>query len=236
MFFGNKTQKNARKAKRQSGFILTEQSPFFVKEAYKSIRTNLIFSLPEKGCKKILLTSSMVSEYKSTTAINLAISLTEYGFRVLLMDCDLRKPTVAYKLGLNPKPGISENLVGLSEISDVIQNYQTNLDVIAAGTTPPNPSELMGSEAMDELLAELEQSYDYIIIDAAPVGFVTDAVIMAKKATGYIFVVKNGVARKDEIDRSLKLMQVSGAKMLGFIFTSAAAGKARYSSYQYGER
>lgn len=218
--------------RQKNNFVLNEESSFFSQEAYKMVRTNLIFSLPQKSCKKILITSSTMHEYKSTTAINLSIVLAEYGFRVLLMDCDLRLPTIADKLRLVGKKGISDLLVGLTEKQKVIHHYAENLDVFPAGTIPPNPSELLGSDAMEELIKDLESSYDYIIIDAAPVGSVTDAVIISKWVTGFAFVVRSGVARKDNIDRCLKMMQVTGAKMLGFILTGSGMDRS-FAGYNY---
>lgn len=218
--------------RQKNNFVLNEDSSFFSQEAYKMLRTNLIFSLPQKKCKKILITSSEMHEYKSTTAINLSIVLAEYGFRVLLMDCDLRLPSIADKLRLTGKEGLSDLLVGLTEKQKIIRHYRENLDILPSGTIPPNPSELLGSDAMEGLLEELESSYDYIIIDAAPAGSVTDAVIISKWVTGFVFVVRSGVARKDNIDRCLKMMQVTGAKMLGFVLTGN--GRDRSSAgYNY---
>ncbi len=215
-------------------FIINDRTPFAVLEAYKALRTNLMFSLPGKGCKKILITSSTPGEGKSTTAINLSKVFAMNGEKVLLVDCDLRLSTAAAKMNLKNAPGLSDVLVGMEDLSESIHHMRDGLDVLTAGSTPPNPSELLGSEAMQILMAQLESSYKYIILDATPIAAVTDASVLARLASGVVLVVRNGVAERDVVGNSLDQLRLAGAKVLGFVFTSADEGRKGYKKSYYG--
>jgi capsular exopolysaccharide synthesis family protein len=214
-------------------YILTEDSPFAVQEAYKAIRTNLIFSIPEEKCKKILLTSSMQGEAKSTTSTNLAIAFAQNHDRVLLIDCDLRLPTDADKLGIARTPGLSNVLVGMCSVDDAIQRLPSELDVITAGDTPPNPSELLGSAKMEQLMEQLEGRYDYIILDTPPVNTVADASILTKLVSGVVVVVRQGISTRESLNDALTKLNLTDAKVLGFIMTGVVNEK-RKNGYGYG--
>ena len=231
MFFKKDSSKNSVIDKK---FIIGKSSSFAVQESYKTLRTNLMFSLSKKGCKKILITSSNANECKSTTCINLAKVISENGYRVLLLDCDLRLSCMAVSLDVMEKPGLSDVLVNMAPMNKAIQNVTRNLDILVAGTVPPNPSELIGSAQMKDLMDSLESQYDYIIIDAPPVGLVTDAVLLSVYVDGYIMVVRKNYANKDTIDKCLRDMQVSNARMLGFVMTDAKRSTAdKYQNYYY---
>ena len=235
-----------RKEKRMTAaqnrqFIINDNTPFAVMEAYKALRTNLMFSLPGRGCKKILITSATPGEGKSTTAINLSKVFAMNGEKVLLVDCDLRLSTAAAKLSINNTPGLSDVLVGMEELSEAIRHMEDGLDVLTAGSTPPNPSELLGSESMQVLMGQLESYYKYIILDAPPIAAVTDASVLSGLASGTVIVVRNGVADRDTVGSSIEQLRLAGAKLLGFVFTSADEGrkgykKSSYDYYGYGER
>lgn len=214
--------------------ILSNKTPFTVLEAYKTLRTNLMFSLPGKDCKKILITSAMPGEGKTTTAINLSKVFAMNGEKVLLVDCDLRLSTTADKLSIYDTPGLSDVLVGIKELSEVIQHLEDGLDVLTAGSIPPNPSELLGSESMQVLMARLESCYKYIILDAPPIAAVTDASVISCLVSGTVIVVRNGVADRDIVGSSIERLRLAGAKLLGFIFISPDDKKA-YGYYGYGE-
>ena len=218
----------------QKEYLLTKEVPFSVEEAYKSLRTNLIFSLPEDKCKIIEVTSSMQGEGKSTTAVNLAISLRKNGSTVILIDCDLRLPTVARKLRVQQKPGLTNLLFGMNSAQEVIQRHDTGVDIIAAGDLPPNPSEALGSARMSTVLDFLANNYDYVIIDAPPVGVVTDAAVLAKKASGVLLVARKGVASFESVNGAIDTLKIANANILGFIMTDADVSAKYYEGYGYG--
>ena len=220
--------------------ILNKNTPFTVLEAYKTLRTNLMFSLAGKGCKKILITSAMPGEGKTTTAINLGKVFAMNGEKVLLVDCDLRLSTTSAKLSICNTPGLSDVLVGMRELSEVIQHMEDGLDVLTAGNIPPNPSELLGSESMQILMALLENSYKYIILDAPPIAAVTDATVISSLASGTVIVVRSGVADRDTVGISIERLRLAGAKLLGFVYISPDEERKGYEKsygyYGYGER
>lgn len=229
---GQKRKKKASPVREE--YILTPDAPFSVREAYKAIRTNLMFSVPGEKCKKIMLTSSLQHEGKSITAINLGIVFAEAGKKVLLLDCDLRLPTVAQKLRVEPTPGLSNLLVGLCDAEAAIRHLDNGLDLMPAGDIPPNPSELLGSERMAQLLKALGEYYDYILLDTPPVCSVTDAVILSKTVSGVLLVARRDVSTQDSVDNTLRQLQLAGAKVLGFVFSGAHSERNRgYKKYQY---
>lgn len=235
MDFLKRKNKKLGDANLQDEVLLGEDSPFSVKEAYKTIRSNLIFSIPGEKCRKILITSANQHEGKSITAINIAIAFAQNSAKVLVADCDLRLPTCAQKLHLQQSPGLSNVLVGMCGAEDAIRHLENGVDVIPAGEIPPNPSELLGSAEMDDLIRQLEASYEYIIFDAPPVCTVTDAVILSRKMSGVVIVVGNGISSQDNISQVFEQFQLAGSKVLGFIFNGAKdEHKKKYGRYQYG--
>ena len=222
----------------QVEYLLTDTVPFAIQEAYKMIRTNIIFSIPDQKCKKILVTSALQGEAKSTTAVNVSIAFAQNQSRILLVDCDLRLPTDAKKLNAQQSPGLTNLLVGMCTLDEAIQQLPSGLDVLAAGDIPPNPSELLGSPRMEQLMKELESRYEYIILDTPPVCTVADAVILSKMASGVILVVRQGVATREYVNNALEKLRVANAKILGIVMTGAVNEKTKsYSkgkSYGYG--
>lgn len=215
--------------------ILNEKSDFYTREAYKTLRTNVTFSLTVEGCKVIAITSAMASEGKSITALNLAISFAEAGERVLLLDCDLRRPNQARLLDMKPKPGMSNVLVKLSDTKAAIKKTKhSGVDVLLSGDIPPNPSELLGSDRMANVLAELRQQYDYIFIDTPPVNVVADTSILSKCVDGILFVVRQRESEKDSVLNAIGQLEFANAKLLGFILNGVAAdGSGRYGYGKY---
>lgn len=207
---------------------------FAAAEAYKLLRTNITFSFPAEGrrCHVIGVTSTVSSEGKSMTACNLAYSLAEAGKRTLLMDGDLRLPTVAAKLELPPSPGLSNLLISDRDHGDVIRPCEKieGMDVLCAGDITPNPSELLGSARMAQLLEALSRNYEYIIVDLPPVTVVTDALVMAKLLHGVIMVVRNGVVEQRALADAMRQMDLVGLRVLGFVYNGSRqdSGK-RYS-------
>ena len=214
--------------------VLSADTTFQVREAYKTLRTNVIFSLPQEGCKRICVTSSIASEGKSTNCLNLAITFAETGAKVLIIDCDLRRPNISKLLGKKSYPGLSNVLVGLNKIDEVIQDSgYKNLDVIFSGNIPPNPAELLGSDRMGEVIEELSEKYDYIFFDTAPVNIVTDTTIIAKWMSGIIMVVLYNSTDKDTIEESIKQLEFVGGKILGFVLNGVVYGNNGSYKYNY---
>lgn len=215
--------------------VLSHNSSFQVREAYKTLRTNIRFSSPGR---KFCITSGLSGEGKSITALNVAISFAEAGQKVLLIDGDLRRPSMARLLVENGAPGLSNVLAGLCTEDEVIHKDQMpNLDVIFSGEIPPNPSELLSNENMLSLLERLEKRYDYIFIDTPPVNIVTDACIVGRLMDGVLFVVRQNRSDRESVKYGVAQLELAGVKLLGFIFNGADAkrgkGYKRYNNYKY---
>lgn len=213
--------------------VLGENSPFAVTEAYKALRTNVLFSLPDGGTKCIGVTSATKSEGKSSTALNLAISLAQIGKRVLIIDCDMRLPTIAAKLGIPGVPGLSNILVQDQNINAALRRVdEVGITVLPSGTVPPDPTYLLESNRMAKLLEILKKYYEYIIVDLPPVNSVTDAAILAKQLDGMLVVVRHGVAEYREVNNMLSQLRMTNARILGMVYNDApVTGKSYYKHY-----
>ena len=234
---GKRSNKNVDQERR---YILNRNSDFYTKEAYKSLRTNIIFATPTEGCRKICVTSGLVSEGKSITTLNLAISFAEAGQQVLLIDGDLRRPNLAKLLAMKASPGLSNVLAGLCEIEDAVnKDVFHHLDVIFSGDIPPNPSELLGHERMQRLLDQLSGQYDYIFFDTPPVNVVTDASVLSRYLDGILFVVRQGRSERDSVLHAISQLEFAEARILGFILNGADLGASNrygYSKYRKYKR
>ncbi len=229
-----KKQKETKNFDQQRKHILSRSSDFYTREAYKSLRTNIIFSIPAEGCRKVCVTSAIASEGKSITALNLAISFAETDKRVLLIDADLRRPNQSKLLERKATPGLSNVLAGLNKDKDVIhKEVFPHLDVIFSGDIPPNPSELLGHERMQQLLERLSNQYDYIFIDTPPVNVVTDASVLSRLLDGVLFVVRRNESESDSVLYAISQLEFAEAKLLGFILNGADISSA--SRYGYGK-
>ena len=216
----------------QRKMILNESSPFVLQEAYKTLRTNLLFSLRGNGCKRFCITSSMPGEGKSITILNLAISIAQTGKKVLLIDADLRRPALGRLLAENAAPGLSNVLAGqLSAFEASRKQVYNNLDVMFSGDIPPNPSELLSSEQMMAMIEELSTQYDFILVDAPPVNMVSDCCIVANMLDGIVLLARQNKARKDGVRLAVNQLQLTNTKLLGCVFNGVAATAKRY--YQY---
>ncbi len=217
-------------------FVLTDQTDFNTIETYKSIRTNIMFSMPKsEGGKVIVVTSSSPNEGKTTTSINLAITFAQMGARVILIDADLRKARVHKYLGLERTDGLSNVLCGFSELEKTIKhNVRENLDCLTAGAIPPNPAELLETEEFAALLDTLRKSYDYIFIDTPPVTVVTDALIVTKYSTGAIVIVRENYTTYDLLDETMENLKIADAKILGVVMVDCNERVPRYSYYKRG--
>ena len=207
---------------------------FTATEQYKLLRTNLDFTLPEdEKCPIIGVTSSMRGEGKSTTAVNLSYVLAEKGNKVLLIDGDLRIPSVAKKMEIENSPGLTDLLMGKgANISDFQSELLKNWFILPSGHIPPNPSELLGSRRMESVLEELKKVFDYIVIDLPPVNIVSDALSIAGLITGMILVVREDYTEKKELERCVRQLKLSNVKVLGCVMNETKTGKGSYRNYR----
>ncbi|NTW48141.1 MAG: polysaccharide biosynthesis tyrosine autokinase [Chlorobiales bacterium] len=211
-----------------------------VSEAYRALRTNVLFSgTYEAGSegklgKAYTVTSSSPKEGKSTTISNLAITIAQGGQKVLLIDTDLRRPVIHSIFGYNKEPGITNYLVGRAAIADIIRNSPiTNLDILTSGTIPPNPSELIGSQRMRDLLVELRKRYDIILFDSPPVIAVTDAQVLAKQTDGVILIISSGQTHIELARRARQAIQKVDGKILGLVLNNFDMTSTYGSYYKY---
>ncbi|MFC5338952.1 polysaccharide biosynthesis tyrosine autokinase [Leucobacter denitrificans] len=208
-------------------------------ESFRTLRTNLQFLAVHEENEKarsFVVTSAGASEGKSTTTANLAIALSETGARVLLIDGDLRKPKVAEYMGIEGGAGLTNVLINQAELVDVMQRWgRGQLYLLPAGKVPPNPSELLGSKSMDELLNSVKEHFDFILIDAPPLLLVTDAAVVSKFTNGALLVAASGQTRKQELHGAVRSLGAAGAKLLGVIVTMLPTkGPDSYSYGAYG--
>lgn len=201
-------------------------------EAFRTLRTNLQFSNLDSSIKSMVVTSSGPSEGKSTIMINLAITIAQSGKKVVVVDCDLRRPTVHKKLGLPNSEGLTNLLIQDKKIDElVLPTNVPNLFVLTSGPTPPNPAELLGTKKMKLVLAELNKVFDMVLIDAPPVIAVTDAQILSTAVDGTIIVASYGHTDKFGLTKTKELLDKVGAKVLGVVLNKVPE---RSEHYYYG--
>lgn len=231
--FGKK-DKNPSFAVNENNRTLHKNLEFTATEQYKLLRTNLDFTLPEdEKCPVIGVTSSMRGEGKSTTAVNLAYVLAEKGKRVLLIDGDLRIPSVAKKMGIEKSPGLTDILMGKgAQIGDFQSALLDNWYILPSGEIPPNPSELLGSRRMQTILNDLREKFEYIVIDLPPVNLVSDALSIAGFITGMIVVIREDYTEKKELERCYRQLKLSNVKVLGCVMNEAKTGGGSYGKYR----
>ena len=230
--------------------LFGSEIPFAALESYKLLRTKLQFSFAEEdGCRVIGITSALSGEGKSLTAINLAYSLSELGKRVILIDGDMRRPTLAKKLRIQKEPGLSSCLTGQGDLANLVQNCgipgnEKAFRVITAGQNPPNPVELLSSNRMNVVIETLRKHYDYVILDLPPVTEVSDVLAVANKLDGILLVVRHNFCNRNVLNATVRQLAFVEAKILGVVFNSVADqsrgyGKKYYSRYyqkKYGHR
>ncbi|MCA1721071.1 MAG: CpsD/CapB family tyrosine-protein kinase [Actinobacteria bacterium] len=205
-------------------------------EAFRQLRTNLQFLEVDEPVRSFVITSSVPKEGKSTTACNLAITLAQAGVRTLLIEGDLRRPRIADYLGLEGAIGVTNVLIGQVPLQDALQPWGNGtLSVLASGPLPPNPSELLASRGMHELLAEVEKSFDMVIIDAPPLLPVTDAAILSTMTGGALLGVRCRSTKRDQLRRAADALEAVDARVLGAVLNMVPRrGPDAYYSYGYG--
>ena len=201
----------------------------------------------KKGCKTIVVTSSVAGEGKTTSTVNLAITFAQAGQRVLLIDADLRKPKIHHYFSVSNTPGLTDyigsTVSGIKKeqidlFSIVHPTEFENLSVICSGTIPPNPAELLGSEPMHEFLTEISNDFDYIIIDTPPINIVSDALPIIRESDGVVLIVRYNSSTHPEVERAIASLEFIDAKILGFVVNfveTRTGGKYKYGNYgRYG--
>ena len=215
-------------------FIVETKPKSIAAESYRTLRTNLQYSSFDKEYKVIVVTSAEPGEGKTTTAGNLALSLAQGEKKVILIDCDLRKPSLHKSFKISNTIGLSDVLIGVESLSKTINKYNKNLIVLTSGKIPPNPSEMLGSKAMTDLLKAIQQEFDYVILDTPPIQAVTDSQILATKADGTILVIKAESTKKESVQNSINLLKKVNAHIIGTVLNGVDNKKNKYY-YYYGE-
>lgn len=234
----NKRRNERRKLAENNGFsksdpkkILCQNSPFAVKEAYNAIRTNLLFTQQGEKCPIFVVTSPTANNGKTINSINLAVSFAQMGKRTLLIDADMRNPTIHRMFSISVKNGLSEILAGLTDNISVSKTDVENLSVLTAGKIPPNPAELLSSARMDKLLEFVKEHYDCVFIDTPPINLVTDSTIFAQKVTGFIVIVKTDTTNTHDVKTTVTNIEQIDGNILGFILNDVNSEKKKYYSY-----
>lgn len=216
-----------------SVMLLSEKSSFSMQEAYKTLRTNITFSLPGSDCKCIGIISATRGEGKSSIACNLAISLAQLNKRIILIDCDMRLPTIAAKLDIRSVPGLSNYLSGGADTVPIVHVEERGIDVIPSGNIPPDSTALIDSQEMKTLIKELKQKYDYIIFDFPPINVVSDAVMMTSQVDGYLIVIRHNVSENQLVAETIRQLHFADSRIIGFVYNGKREEKKYYKKRNY---
>ena len=211
----------------------SKKVPFAVSEAYKSIRTNLISVLAKQHNKIAVISSPNASEGKSTTAINIAISLSQLNKKVILIDADVHRPSIHAKLKMKNNDGIMNVLSGISTFDEAVCHYNSKLDNLTTGPIPQNATEIFSDPSLDELLGELNEKYDYIILDTPPINLLSDSLVIAQKTAGIVFVVRAGITTHEALRRALSSANQLDINILGIILNGSDYSKNKYQKKYY---
>ncbi|GFR35682.1 CpsD/CapB family tyrosine-protein kinase [Thermobrachium celere] len=217
-----------------SYFIVEKKPKSPVSEAFRTLRTNLQFSSLDKEIQTIVVTSAGPSEGKSTTIGNLALTLQQSNKSVLLIDCDLRKPSIHKKFKISNSVGMSNILIEDTNPEEIFHKYNDNLYILTAGTIPPNPAELLSTNKFRRFIENMKQKFDYILIDAPPVIAVTDAQILASFVDGVLLVVSSRQAEREQVKKAKELLEKVNANILGVVLNKVdLESNGKYSYYYY---
>lgn len=221
-------------------FTVSSDAPFQFVEAYKSLRTNLEFLSSAGNCKTILITSSVPEEGKTNVAVNLAMTIAASGKRVVLVDCDLRKATISRYLRIPCNhAGLTNVITSKDEgalAAALVRVKDSGITVLAAGTIPPNPTELLSAPMTEKIFASLQKAFDYVIVDTPPVSLVTDAAVLCRMADGVLLVVRPGVTTIQSAQLSKKNLEAVNAHILGVVmngYNGKQSGRRDGYSYAY---
>jgi capsular exopolysaccharide synthesis family protein len=212
---------------------------FAATESYNLLRTKLQFSFAgDNRCRVIAVSSAISGEGKSLSAVNLAYSMSQLNKKVLLIDCDMRRPSLSVKLPVKKSPGLSNYLSGLCALDTIFQpcgmvGEEDAFQVVSAGRNPPNPIELLSSEKMSKMLKTLRESFDYIILDMPPVGEVSDALAVAKDTDGVLLVVRQNYCNRVVLNETIRQFEFMEAKILGVVCNCSTKSGGGYSKKYY---
>ena len=200
-------------------------------EAYKTLRTNVQYSSISKKIKTLLVTSADSKDGKSTVCSNLGVTFSQNGQSVIILDCDFRKPSIHKFFNISNSAGITYILLGEEKLEETIQHYNSNTDILTAGNIPPNPSEILGSQSMINLLSFLSERYDIVIIDSPPVGVVTDAQIISASVDGTLVVIRAEETKAKRVTEAVNLLKKVDANIIGMVLNEAQTINKSYSDY-----
>ncbi|MEE1219331.1 MAG: CpsD/CapB family tyrosine-protein kinase [Ruminococcus sp.] len=236
--FTKKGKKRSRNNRNKPAGAMSDKVKFAIVESYKSARTNIMFSLSAVDKKLFAVTSYAKGDGKSTVSANLAISFSKMDKKVLLIDCDLRRPNVHNIFKVSNEQGLSNVIGKMVTVEEVIhKDAIPNLDILPSGTIPPNPSELMCSNSFISLIERLKQEYDYIIFDTPPIGVVADALLLKDLIAGFVLVVRERDTTHGDLQKLLDSIKLADSKALGIIEVGCTfgskTGKKGYYYYQY---
>lgn len=215
-------------------FIVEKKPKSIAAEAYRSLRTNIQYSSFDNKYQTLVITSSNPGEGKTTVSGNLALVLAQGESKVLLVDCDMRRPSLHKRFKISNTYGISDLLVGKQKFEEAAYKYNDNLTVLPGGKIPPNPAEMLASKAMTAFLEEMKKHFDYIVLDTPPLQAVSDAQILSTKADGTLIVVRAGVTKKDAVQNSVSIIKKVNGNIIGTVLNAAEHKKDRYY-YYYGD-
>jgi len=208
-----------------------------IAEAYRTLRTNIHFAGVQKEIHTLMVTSSGPGEGKSTTIANLGIVTAQAGKRVLLIDADLRKPTVHRTFGLSNRAGLTNILIGEAKPADLVHEVmQPGLEIMTSGPIPPNPAELLSSQRMHDLLEQLKDVYDMVLVDAPPILAVTDSQLLSTYADGVLLVLGSGKVLRDHAKKAKALLDHVGANVIGTVLNNKKVDSESYYYYYYGDK
>ena len=214
-------------------FVVEKNPKSVAAEAYRTLNTNIHYSSVDKKYKSIAVTSANPREGKSTTASNLALTLAEGEEKVLLIDCDMRKPSIHKNFKVTNNYGISEILVQNKKVMDIANKYNNNLHIITIGEIPPNTFEMLASKTMTLFLEEMKEHFDYVILDTPPLQAVADPQILYTKVDGTLVLVRSGKTKKDDVNNSISLLKKVNADIIGTVLHAVDKSNNKYY-YYYG--
>ena len=239
MFFFSKKKHDKKKSlmnnKMKIGFTIEDNPKSIIAEAYKTLRTNIQYSSFDKEIKTLVITSAEMGEGKSTVAGNIALTFAESEKKVILVDCDLRRPEVHKNFRISNLIGISEVILGKTTFEESVQKYNDNIDILTSGKIPPNPAEMLASAAMSNLIEKLKKEYDIVILDTAPIKVVTDAQILSTKVDGTILVIRARRTKKEAVIEAKNLLDKVGANIIGTVLNGVENTSKKYNYYYESE-
>lgn len=226
----------AKKKATREHFLITQDNPkSVVAEAYRTLRTNMGFTEMDRPCRSVLISSSHPFEGKSTTAANLAVVMAQAGHKVLLVDCDLRKPMQHQIFNVSNQSGLTNCLLNRATVAEAAHSQiADNFSLLTSGPIPPNPSEILSSENTRAFWAGLKDHYDYIFVDSPPVLAVADAAILSSQMDGVLLVVNSGSTRIDHAQEARDQLNKANAHIIGVVLNRVKMAKGKYQYYYYG--